>query len=111
MVLIIQRLIQRVIPGKWDALNEIDPKFNEIEKKYGFPDNKRRLRPVTGSLDMNTVIIEYQWPSMGKLERAMTKALLDPEHQKLSVELEKIISHQIMEIYTPVIDLKDLKTD
>ena len=112
MVVVIQRMVQKVIDAQnmevWDKLDAVDKKFNELEKKLGYPQNKKRLRCLFGSLDSNTIVIEYEWTSLGKMERTMTKAFLDPEYQKLNKELEGIIESSTIEIYTPIISLGDL---
>ena len=100
MVIIIQRLVQRVFNGKWDELEKIDKKFNEIEDKIGFPP-KKRYRYRTGNSDTNTIVIEREWESMAKLEKIMTKAFLDPEYQKLGDELDSIIETQNQELLIP----------
>ncbi len=100
MVIIIQRLVQRVFNGKWDELEEIDKRFNEIEDKYGFPP-KKRYRYFSGSLNLNTIVVERQWESMAKFEKIMTKAFLDPEFLKLGDELESIIETNSQELLIP----------
>jgi hypothetical protein len=113
MVVVIQRMIQKVVNGQdldqWEKLDAIDKKYNEIEKKLGFPDNKKRYRCLFGTHDSNTIIIEFQWPSMGKYERIMTKAILNPEYIELSKELIGIIESQVTEIYTPHVSLSDFQ--
>jgi hypothetical protein len=99
MPVVLQRLIQKVRPGKWDQLDKIDKKYDEIEKKYGFPP-KRRYRALIGPLDNNTVIIEREWKSTAQLEDSMLRTYNDPEYQKLGVELEaNIIESQFQELY------------
>ena len=114
MVAVIQRMIQKVVNGQdmeqWEKLDAIDKKFNEIEKKLGFPDNKKRYRCLFGTQDSNTIIIEFQWPSLAKYERTMTKAVLNPEYIKLGNELVGIIESQITEIYIPHVSLSDIQT-
>ena len=101
MVIIIQRLVQRVFNGKWDELEKIDKKFNEIEDKIGFPTPKKRYRYLTGGYNTSTIVIEREWESMAKLEKIMTKAFLDPEYQKLGDELASIIETQNHELLIP----------
>jgi len=100
MVIVIQRLIQIVYNGKWDELETIDKKFNELEDKMGFPP-KKRYRFLTGAHDNNTIIIERQWESLAKLEKIMTKSFLDPEYQKLSNSLDTIIERGYQELLVP----------
>ncbi len=101
MVIVILRQIQKIYPDKWDELEEIDKKFNEIEKKLGFPDTKKRYRHLMGTHSLNTLIVEYQFQSLAKLEKIMTKAVLDPEYQKLQEKSLSIIEDVQWEIYTP----------
>ena len=100
MVIVIQRLIQRVYNGKWEELEVIDKKFNELEDKMGFPP-KKRYRLLTGAYDTNTIIIEHQWESLAKMEKIMTKAFLDPEYQKLGSGLDTIIERGYQELLVP----------
>lgn len=100
MVIIINRLIQKVHPGKWEELDEIDKKFDEIESRIGFPP-KKRYRCLSGALDLDTIIIERQWESLAKMEKFMLKAFLDPEYLKLSDKLNPIIESARIELYMP----------
>jgi len=100
MVIVIQRLIQRVYNGKWEELEKIDKKFTELENKMGYPP-KKRYRYLTGPYDTNTIIIEHQWESLAKMEKIMTKAFLDPEYQKLSSAVDTIIESQKQELLVP----------
>ena len=85
MVLIIWRQIQKIKPDKWDALEKLEKKFIEVEKRLGFPtETKKRYRALIGSEGVNTLIIDYHWDSMAKMEKVYTKAFLDPDYQKLS---------------------------
>lgn len=99
MVIVIFRELQRVANGKWDDLEEIDKKFDEIEESLGYPP-KKRYRCLTG-LDTNVIVIERQWESFTKMEKIMTKGFLDPELQNLSRKLESIIDWQKIELYVP----------
>ncbi len=101
MVIVIWRQIQKILPGKWDELEEINKKFNEIEKRLGFPDNKKRYRHIVGTQYINTLIIEFQWESMAQMEKTITKAVLDPEYQKLQAKAEPIIESSQWELYIP----------
>jgi hypothetical protein len=95
---IVERSIQHVRPGKWDALEEIDKRFDAAERRLGFP-HERRLRCYSGGHDTNTLIIEYEWESMAAMEAAYERAMADPELQALGAELDSIIDSDQVELY------------
>lgn len=96
-----ERLVQKVIPGKWAALEEVDKKFNALESRFGFP-AKKRYQCMTGGYDTNTLIIERQWESLAALEAAYEKITPTPEYQALVVEMSSIIENQHIELYMPL---------
>ncbi|MFX0058088.1 MAG: hypothetical protein ACFE8J_07285 [Candidatus Heimdallarchaeota archaeon] len=100
MVKIILRLIQKIYPGKWNDLDEIDKKFDEIELNLGYPP-KKRYRSLMGAYDNDTLIVEREWDSMAKMEKLMTKSFLDEDYQKLNKKLESIVKWQKVELYIP----------
>lgn len=100
MVIILERNIQRIVNGKLGELEELDSQFDEIEIKIGYPPKKRFLQ-LTGSYDTQTTIIERQWESLAKMEKLMTKAVLDPEYQKLMEKLIQIVEWQKIELLVP----------
>ncbi|MFX1588583.1 MAG: hypothetical protein ACFFC1_10535 [Promethearchaeota archaeon] len=100
MVIIIERLIQRIANGKWDDLEKYDKQFNELENQMNFPP-KKRFRYMIGIYDTQTIVIEREWQSMGQMEKAYVKAALDPEYQKLSGKLDSIVEWQKVEILIP----------
>jgi len=100
MVIVIMRLIQRVTNGKWDELEDIEKKFNELEDKLGYPP-KKRYRSLSGAYDNNVIIIEREWQSLSKMEKIMTKGFLEPELVKLSKKLDSIIDWTKTELYVP----------
>jgi hypothetical protein len=99
---VLQRQIQEVRPDKWEALEEIDKRFNAIEKRLGFPPNKKRYRCYFGGHDTNTLVVEYEWDSLAAMEAAYEKAMADAEWQALSVEVTSIIKSDQMELYAPL---------
>ena len=102
MVIVLHRQIQIIDPDKWDELEIVNKKFDEIEKQIGFPDTKRRWRAIFGTHHLNTHIVEFEWESMANLEKTMTKALINPEYQKLQEEAAPIIKKVYWEIFTPL---------
>ncbi len=100
-MIFIERQIQKVHPGKWEVLEEIDKKFSAVESRLGFP-TKKRYQCIVGGHDTNTLIVERQWDSLAAMEAAYEKALSDPEHQALSAEVVAMIEGPQIELYTPL---------
>ena len=102
MVLIIWRQTQKIKSDKWDELEGLEKRFLQVEKRLGFPtETKKRYRALFGPGDINTLIIDYQWESMAKMEKTYTKAFLDPEYQKLAEEAMPLIEEDRWEILVP----------
>ena len=97
----VERMTQRVLPGKWAELEAIDKKFNKVEAKAGFP-AKTRYQCVIGSLDQNMLIIERQWPSLAAMEAAYEKVMADPEWQVLGQEVLAVVASSQIEVFTPL---------
>jgi len=97
----IERLIQKVFPGKWAELEEIDKRYNAVESRLGFPP-KKRYQCMMGGHDTNTLIIERQWDSLAAMEAAFEKVLADPEWQALNEEGASIVKSSQWEVYTPL---------
>jgi hypothetical protein len=101
-MVVIERMIQKVYPGKWEELEEIDKRFNAVESRLGFPPNKKRYQCMIGSHDSNTLIIENQWDSLATMEVTYEKAFKDPELQALQKEVTTIIESTQWEVYAPL---------
>ena len=100
---VLQREIQQIRRGKWAELEELDKKFNEVERRLGFPANKRRYRCYFGGHDVNTIAVEYEWENLAAMEAAYESAMADPEWQALGAELEaSILKSNHMELYVPM---------
>ena len=97
----IERMTQKIYPGKWAELDEIDKKYNDIEARMGFP-AKKRYQCVIGGEDSNTLIIERQWDCLAVMESAYEKAFADPEYQALGQELIPIVQSNKVEVFTPL---------
>jgi hypothetical protein len=98
----IERMTQKVFPGKWAALEEIDKRYNVVEKRLGFPPTKKRYQCMIGGHDSNTLIIERQWESLAVMEATYEKAFADPEMQALQQETASILKSTQVEVYAPL---------
>jgi hypothetical protein len=100
-MIIIERMVQQIRADKWAELEKLDKKFNAVEARLGFPP-KKRYSCLSGGYDMNTLIIERQWPSMAAMETAYEKTMADPEYQALGNESASIIKSYREELYMPM---------
>jgi hypothetical protein len=100
-MIVILRQIQVIYPDKWAELAAIDKKFNVVEARLGFP-AKKRFQLLSGRGEVQTLIVETQWPSMALLESTYEKAMADPEYQVLQYEGNSIIKSLHWELYMPL---------
>lgn len=101
-MVVIERMIQKVYPGKWVELEEINQRYNAVESRLGFPPTKKRYQCMIGGHDSNTLIIERQWDSLAKMEATYEKAFADSEYQALGMETTSIIKGNQIEVYEPL---------
>jgi hypothetical protein len=97
----VERMIQKVYPGKWAELEETDKKYNAVESRLGFPP-KKRYQCIIGGHDTNTLIVERHWDSLAAMETAYDNAFADPEYQALGEEVTSIIKSTQYEVYMPL---------
>ena len=100
--MIIERLTQKVFPGKWAALEEIEKKYQAVEQRLGFPSDKKRYQCLIGGHDGNTLIIERPWDSLAVMEATYAKAFADQAWQALTQEGASIIASNQGEVYGPL---------
>ena len=100
-MIIVERMIQEIYPGKQADLEEIDKRYDAIEVGLGFPP-KKQFWPISGVHAFNTLILERQWASMADMEAAFEKSFANPDIQALNAELAAIVKSSRMELYTPV---------
>ncbi len=100
-MIVVLRQIQQIYADKWGELDAIDKKYNVVEARLGFP-AKRRFQLLSGAGEVQTLIVETQWPSMAVLESTYEKALADPEYQALQFGAIPIIKSTHWELYMPL---------
>src|SRR5881227_1500784 len=59
---VLERLVCKIRPDKWDEFEGIDNKYDAVEGKYAFPP-KRYYRCFSGPHDVFTSIMEREWES------------------------------------------------
>ena len=100
-MVIVERMIQKIRPGKWAELEVLDKKYDVVESRLGFP-AKKRYQCIMGGHDTNTLIVERQWDSFAAMEATFEKAFADPEYQALGEEGISIIKSTQFEVYMPL---------
>jgi hypothetical protein len=98
-MMILERLIQHVYPGKAMELEALDKEYDAVESKYGFP-SKKRYSLLAGADKIQTLVIERQWPSMAAMESAFEKLTADPVYQNVNVKSIPVIRDNRWELYS-----------
>ena len=94
-------MVQEIHPDKFQALEELDQRYQPVEKRLGFPPTKR-FRAVSGVHTLSTIVIEREWESMAAFEEAFNRAFADPEWQALEGAGAGIVKSVRMEFYMPM---------
>jgi hypothetical protein len=100
-MIVVERQIQKVRPGKWEELHKLDMEFNSLEAGLGFPP-KKRYQCLVGSHDIDTLIIEREWENMAVMEKAYETTMTNPAYQKLAEKLNKFVKSVQFELYLPL---------
>ena len=96
-----ERLTQKIYPDKWEALEALDQKYNQIESAAGFPP-KTRYQLMLSSKSINTLVVEREWESLAAMEAAYEKMFANPEWHALNAEGSAVIKDGYSEILMPL---------
>ena len=97
---VVERMIQEIYPGQNTALEDLDKRYDAIERTLGFPP-KKRLWCISGPYYNNTLILEREWESMALFEATYEKSFAHPDLQALGEEGLTIVKNSRIELYTP----------
>jgi hypothetical protein len=97
-MIILERQIQHIYPDKMPALEALDAEFNKVESRFGFPSKKRYLL-LAGPDEINTLVVERQWPSMAAMEATWEKVMADPDWQAVYAKSMGTIRDNRWELY------------
>jgi hypothetical protein len=95
----LERLIQHITPGKWAELEALDKEYDVVESRFGFPP-KKRYQLLAGPDEIQTLVIERQWPSLAAMEAAYEKIMADSAYQTLTAKSLPVIRDNRWELYT-----------
>ena len=93
---ILERYVQKVRPGKWEELEELDKQNTVLEERHGFPP-KTRYTYISGPYDSGTLVVERLWESFSAGEAAHEKLAADPEAEELSKKAGEILKSSRLE--------------
>ncbi len=100
---VMERIVQKVRPGQWAALEEAGKKLTAAERRLGWPAVVKRYRPIFfGGGDLNTLIIEREWDSLAAYESALDNVIYDAEFQAIINEFRNVIEGTTVELYVPL---------
>lgn len=97
---VLERMVQEIYPGKNEALEDLDKRYDAVESSLGFPP-KKRYWCISGPHQTGTLIVEREWESFAAFEAAYEKAFANEEHVALGDESMSIVKNNRIELYTP----------
>lgn len=65
--MILRREVQKIRSGKWEELEELEKKWQELERRAGHPEGKKRYRGMSAPHDLDTMIIEVEWECLAAI--------------------------------------------
>mgnify|MGYP003702755189 FL=1 len=96
-----ERLTQKIYPDKWEELDALDQKYNQIEGAAGFPP-KTRYQLIISSKSSNILVVEREWESFAAMEAAYEKLMVNPAWHALNAEGSSVIKDGYTEILMPL---------
>lgn len=97
---VVERMVQEIYAGQNEALDEIDKRYDVIEKAAGFPP-KKRLWCISGPYNGNTIIIEREWESFAVMEATYEKVFANADYHALGKDVQTIVKSNRIEYFTP----------
>jgi len=96
--MVLQRVIHKVYPGKWDEFQELEAKFDAVQAKLGIPPRKR-YRRIYGKHSFYTYVIEREWPSLTAMEAQASEWARNTELRALQDQAYDLIECTQYELY------------
>lgn len=103
---ILERMILRIAPGKWEAMKAQEKAWDALEAKAGGFPQKRRYQGYSGAVGTDHLVIEREWESLALYEAAYTRMWSSPDVQAIAEADAGIKLDQHIEFYG-VIDQMD----
>lgn len=96
--MVLQRVIHRIHPGKWEEFQALEAKFDAVHARLGIPP-RRRYRRIHGKHSFYTEVIEREWPSVADMEAGAMRWAQDPELRALQDSACDLIECTQYELY------------
>ena len=97
--MILMREIQKIRPGKWEEVEEVEKEWQALEKRAGCPGGKKRYRGITAPHDMDTLVVEVEWESFAAYEAANARVAAEPGFADLVERTDPLIESMRFEFY------------
>jgi hypothetical protein len=95
--MILERAVQKIASGKFDAYKAGEQKWSDLEKRLGGFPPKCHYSSYSGPLAMGTIVWQREWPDFASMEVAYSRMFGEPEAQELSGN--GVIAEEIREYY------------
>jgi hypothetical protein len=105
---VIERMTQKIRPGKWEEAAALERAWDAVEVKQGNVPKKRRYLSAYSGQPMGMFVWEREWDSMSALEQHWQRA--DPpklvkEIKALTARSDAVFEYIRMELYVPFDDM------
>jgi hypothetical protein len=95
---LLERYVQQLKEGEWDAYMEWEKKWEAIEQRLGGFPTKKHYWAWSGPHNMGTVVWEREWESLSAMEAAYGKEDGDPDFEAMS-DIPSPVASQRIELY------------
>lgn len=99
---IVERWIHKIALGRWDEVEEMEKKWDALEKRLGGFPAKRRYQGFFGGDGQNTFVWEREWESFAAWEATYKKMMDAPETWEIAKEYGEVIENKRGELYWPL---------
>lgn len=98
---ILERRVQTLAAGKWDAYMEWEKQWDAIEQRLGGIPPKRRYSALVGEY-FGTVVWEREWKDLATLQATYEKYGAEPEGKELVKPEHNPVASERVEYWTVV---------
>lgn len=95
----LERMIQRVYDGKWEAVLAQEKEWDALEAQVGGFPKKRRYRGYASPHGADFIVFEREWPSLAAYEATYTRLFAAPGYQELSQASDQLKAGVQVEMY------------